>query len=429
MFAQRSHAAMLLLALALCGPAYAGDADNVDVESVDADSVVALLELVIEVDADTARNCLGVLAEKIQTRELPAEQVKRLRPRLEPVLAGIFERGPEHPLHFEAALLAVSWGDAPATESVRRVLRGPSQDGTRRRRAVESLVAAGDRKVLDDVAALLAPESKTPAELQSAALAALGRLEDDRVAGVVLASYPRLSPDLQPKAVGLLTQRTAWSKALLAAIGDDGLPASTLNAGQVAGLLARGDEELTRLVAAKWGTVRAERNPQREAVVAEMRDFLQRSAGDPLVGRQVFAKVCGQCHKLHGEGQEVGPDITANGRSSYEQLLSNVFDPSLVIGAAYQARTLVTEDGRVLTGLLAEDNEQRIVLKTQGGKLETIPRGEIELLKVSELSLMPEGLERQLKPEELADLFAFLVLDGPPEAADTRRIPGAPAPR
>jgi putative heme-binding domain-containing protein len=140
----------------------------------------------------------------------------------------------------------------------------------------------------------------------------------------------------------------------------------------------------------------------------------------------VFTKVCGQCHKIYGQGQEVGPEITSNGRASFEQLLSNVFDPSLVIGAAYQARIVATGDGRVLTGLLAEDNEQRIVLKIQGGKLETIPRDEVEAIKVSELSLMPEGLEKQLKAEELADLFAFLVLDSPPESPDAKPIPGTP---
>ena len=69
-----------------------------------------------------------------------------------------------------------------------------------------------------------------------------------------------------------------------------------------------------------------------------------------------------------------------------------MFDPSLVIGAAYQARTVVTDDGRVLTGLVVEDNEQRLVLKMQGGKLETIARGDIEEVRVSQLSLMPEEM-------------------------------------
>src|SRR5206468_7030149 len=118
-------------------------------------------------------------------------------------------------------------------------------------------------------------------------------------------------------------------------------------------------------------------------------------------------KICAQCHKMHGEGTDVGPDITSNGRSDFEQLLSNVFDPSLVIGAGYQATTVVTTAGQVVTGLVVEASPQLAVLKVQGGELKTIPRASIDELNVSRVSLMPEGLERQLQPQEIADLFAF----------------------
>ena len=75
---------------------------------------------------------------------------------------------------------------------------------------------------------------------------------------------------------------------------------------------------------------------------------------------------------------------------------------------------------------MVEDNAQRIVLKIQGGKLETIPRDQIEERIVSRLSMMPENLESQLKPQELADLFEFLTLSTPPDDPHARRIPGAP---
>jgi putative heme-binding domain-containing protein len=146
-----------------------------------------------------------------------------------------------------------------------------------------------------------------------------------------------------------------------------------------------------------------------------------------VAGIEVYKKLCAQCHKLHGEGQEVGPDITANGRNDFEQLLSNVFDPSLVIGASYQAITVTTKKGQLITGLAVEDNAQRIVLKVQGGKIETIPRGEVDEQFVSKLSMMPEDLEKQLKPQEIADLFAYICLDKPPSDPTARRIPGTPS--
>ena len=147
--------------------------------------------------------------------------------------------------------------------------------------------------------------------------------------------------------------------------------------------------------------------------------------GDPIAGQAVFHKLCAACHKIHGQGPDVGPDITANGRNDFDQLVSNVFDPSLVIGPGYQATTVATTDGRVLTGLLAEDGKDRVVLKLQGGKLETIPRDQVDEMKTAAVSLMPDEMEKQLVPQEIADLFAFLCLDKPPSDPSAKPLPGA----
>ena len=260
----------------------------------------------------------------------------------------------------------------------------------------------------------------------SRVLTSLGRYDAPSVADIVLKSYPRLAANVQPRAIELLTQRPSWSKRLVESIGKESLPTSVLSANQVARLQASRDAELVELVRTRWGTVRTERNPQRTQVIGDIRELLTSTIGDPLRGQLVFNKVCGQCHKIYGQGQEVGPDITRNGRASFDQLLSNVFDPSLVIGAAYQARTVITTEGRVLTGLVAEDNEQRLVLKIQGGKQEVVPRDKVDEVVVSKLSLMPEDLEKQLKPQELVDLFQFLTLDHAPQDPQAALIPGAP---
>src|SRR5262249_40287094 len=189
------------------------------------------------------------------------------------------------------------------------------------------------------------------------------------------AEYPRLEGELQSRAIELLTERTGWSYQLMEAIARKQVPAQALNVNHVRQLLSSRDKELVRQVKARWGTVRDGRNPEREQVVAQMRQFLKASRGEAAAGVQVFRKTCAQCHKLHGEGVDVGPDITVNGRSDFEQLLSNVFDPNLVIGASYQATVVHTQKGQALTGLVVEDGADRVVLKVQGGKLEVIPRG------------------------------------------------------
>jgi putative heme-binding domain-containing protein len=214
-----------------------------------------------------------------------------------------------------------------------------------------------------------------------------------------------------------LTRWPAWT--LLAAVADKKIPASAISVNQVRKLMASKDPDVLKQVKEHWGTLRTERNPQREKVVAEMKDLLNRTKGDPRAGIPVFKKLCAQCHKIYGEGQEVGPDLTHDGRANFDLLLSNVFDPSLVIGVAYQATNVV----------LVEDSPKRVVLKLQGGKLETIPRDDVDMLTVSKVSLMPEDVEKQLKPQEIADLFAYLTLDKPPDDPAARKIPGTPNPR
>jgi putative heme-binding domain-containing protein len=98
----------------------------------------------------------------------------------------------------------------------------------------------------------------------------------------------------------------------------------------------------------------------------------------------------------------------------------------LVIGPAYQTTTVVTEGGRNLTGLVVEDSDRRIVLKLPGGGQEAVPRNDVKYTRTGKLSMMPEGIENLLDKHELADLFAFLALDRPPDDPQARPIPGAP---
>src|SRR5205085_12091359 len=184
------------------------------------------------------------------------------------------------------------------------------------------------------------------------------------------------------------------------------LPAAALTANHLRRILDGNDREAIWAVEKAFGTVRKERNPAREKVVAEMGAYLRQHPGDAKAGAAVFKKLCAQCHTIYGEGASVGPDLTGNGRASFDQLLSNVFDPSLVIGPGYQATTVETKDGRTLTGLVTEDNAQRIVLKLPGGGQQAIARGDVEYANVSPLSMMPEGIETLFDRRELADLFA-----------------------
>lgn len=413
---------VILAAAAICLAPLAGE------ESDNVDSLVSLLELVIDADAETASQCLGTIGEKIRTGQVPPATVEDLKERLKEPLEKILAGKAEGPLVADAALVAATWKDPAALKILRTIAEQPDLPAGKQQLALETLVVIGDPSALPTAEKLLTTSGKGAALAQEVALTALSRSDAPQVANIVLQAYPTLSGEMQPRAIELLTQRVAWSKVLVAQIADKKIPPSALNVNQVRKLLSLGDKDLAAEVTKHWGTIREARDPAREQLVRQMRDLLAKTPGDPHRGKVMYTKLCGQCHKLHGEGQEVGPDITANGRASYDQLLSNVFDPSLVIGSSYQARSIRTIDGRAITGLLVEDNDQRIVLKVQGGKEEIIPREQVEEMKVSELSLMPEGIEKQYTPQELADLFAYITLDKPPSDPSARRISGTPQP-
>jgi putative heme-binding domain-containing protein len=311
--------------------------------------------------------------------------------------------------------------------AMRTLARAPRADHEMRLLAIGALWSHEPPEAVHPLVETLLSKDSDPgsAEFRGKVLEALGELDDPAVGTIVLKAFPRLPASLQAGAVELLTERPAWTKALLAAVAEKRIPASVLNVTQLRKLQQSRDLEVVGRVRAIWGTIRDRRNPQRERIVDQIRRSIRRTPGDPVAGQSVFGKLCAQCHKIYGSGEEVGPDLTSNGRNDFDQLVSNVFDPNLVIGPGYQATTIATADGRVLTGLLAEDGKDRVVLKIQGGKLETIPRDQVDQVKTAEVSLMPEEVEKQLSPQEIADLFAFLSLDRPPTDPTAKPLPGA----
>lgn len=370
---------------------------------------------------------LAALRTRVQNREFSREQIEALRLEMQPELDAIFadeHEGICSALWNEALLLSASWNGATGKEIATRLLASDATPVAVKSMLLTALVSGGDEGLVLSVRPLLFDTKPEAKELRRTALAAIGRLESPEVGETVLDAYDKMEPDLRPSAIELLTSRSAWAKQLLAAIKENRVPREVMSVNHVRKLLASNDQELVDQVTASWGALRTERSPERDQIIATMRDVIRKAPGDAHRGQAVFTKLCATCHKMYGEGQEVGPDITVNGRSSFEQLLSNVFDPSLVIGSAYQAVTINTVDGRVLTGLLAENSDQRVVLKQQGGKTETVARGDVEEMAVSKLSLMPEDVEKQLNEQEIADLFAYITLDKPPTDPSARQLPG-----
>jgi putative heme-binding domain-containing protein len=142
-----------------------------------------------------------------------------------------------------------------------------------------------------------------------------------------------------------------------------------------------------------------------------MTNDLRAGAGDPVNGRIVFRKHCATCHKLHGEGGEVGPDLKAANRKDRDFLLVSLVDPGAVVRREFVTYALATTSGQVLSGLIVEQDAAAVTLLDEKGVRHRIARSEIEQVKELTTSLMPERLLEGLSPDQLRDLFAYLQSD------------------
>jgi putative heme-binding domain-containing protein len=145
----------------------------------------------------------------------------------------------------------------------------------------------------------------------------------------------------------------------------------------------------------------------RAAVIAKYRPALS-DEPDLTQGRAVFQKVCATCHRLGEEGHVVGPELTSVSNKSAEDLLIALLDPNREAQPRYASYTILTTDGRVVTGLIAAESSETITLRRAEAKEDTIRRENIEVMNANGVSLMPAGLEKDLTPRQVADVIGLV---------------------
>jgi putative heme-binding domain-containing protein len=164
-----------------------------------------------------------------------------------------------------------------------------------------------------------------------------------------------------------------------------------------------------QLLEKTWGTVR-ETPEEKQQMIVQYKQMIEEKKGpkpDPMLGRTIYSKTCQQCHVLFARGGSVGPELTGSNRANLDYLLSNIVDPSAVMAKEYQPTIVLTEDGRVVTGIVRSETDQALTLQTVDGT-EVIPKEEIEQRMLSEKSMMPEDQLRPFSPHEIRSLVAYL---------------------
>ena len=133
--------------------------------------------------------------------------------------------------------------------------------------------------------------------------------------------------------------------------------------------------------------------------------------GDPQSGHELFASAqCSSCHQFSGKGQGIGPDLTSlASRFSIREMIEATIDPHKDVASRYRAKTLVTEDGEQITGLMVDVKNEPYMVMTSDGRRVKVERDEVEAIRLSEFSHMPEGLVDDLSLSQISDLFAYLA--------------------
>lgn len=377
---------------------------------------------------EMASALVGATATLVRSR--PADEVSELlQPMLRPsdapggfapwqweVLAGVLEGTasspqkwpwkPDDALHrtvlqmLEQARRRVSDASLAETERV-RFLRFLGFDETHR------------QAELDLLGGLLAP-SQSPS-VQQHALRTLNRIADDGVVDIVLANWQGHTPAIKGMILDLLLGRPRWTKGLLEAMTAGKVSLADWDATRRQTLLDHADAEIRAAAARLFnGATSADR----AKVLAEYRSALS-LPGDAVEGKRLFAKHCSGCHRLENVGHAVGPDLAAVAAKPPEYLLQEILDPNRNVDNRYTIYRILTRDGQVLSGLLAAENATTLTLRGQESREETVLRSEIEELKGTGRSLMPEGFEKELNPQAMSDLLAYLASAVPTPAKST----------
>lgn len=272
-----------------------------------------------------------------------------------------------------------------------------------RRAAVAMMASAPYETMAPVVEQLLVP--RQPLEMQIAAIEALAAVDDARVATLLLADWHAKTPKVQQAAMGAVFRRQDRLPALLDAVENADIPRWSLDSSRCEQLR----ESSVKEIRDRANTLLAEQlvREDRKDIIARYVAVLAKSR-DGQRGKQVFEKQCAKCHRLQDKGFTVGPELSSTTRRSDETLVADVLDPSSQITAGFNNYSVVTEAGRIFTGVLAAETATSVTLLREEAKEDTILRKDIDEMVASSISMMPENLEKEVSPQDVADLIAYL---------------------
>ncbi|MFC5411793.1 PVC-type heme-binding CxxCH protein [Larkinella bovis] len=299
---------------------------------------------------------------------------------------------------------------APATAALQRA----AQTATNPEKSVEQRAEAISFLALRDPASqkpllkkLVTPNE--PLSVQVAALQAMSSIDDETVSEYVLQQWPVMTPDIREPAIatffaGSEKVRPTRTRLLLDAVEKGIIDQSSIGWPRSVGLMASGDKALRD----RARVLLTKKDRQRDEVIKQYQAALEMKA-DAEKGMLVFQQNCALCHQIGGSGGvSFGPDLATIRNRRPASILGDILDPNLSIADGYDLWTITLKNGETVQGLIPTETPTALTVRNQGGIETTIARQDIESLKAMNMSAMTAGLEKQINPQQMADLLAYI---------------------
>jgi putative membrane-bound dehydrogenase-like protein len=337
-------------------------------------------------------------------------------------LLAVLDRLPAPESALSRELLSGAMGKLPA--GARERIKGQSKAGALLKELVAEAIAVAKNEKngeADHVAAVrtlglaeftvarpIFAESlkvRHPQAVQKAVLETLARFEEPAVADIVIDAWPGLSPQVRASAAETLFARPGWLNTFLDAVEKEKIKTSEIDPARIQLLQIAADPMIRRRSEKLFAGTQLSK---RQDVVAEYQKALKLK-GDARSGKEIFKKNCSACHRLEGVGETIGAELAAIKERGADFILLNILDPNREVLPKFITYYAVTDTGRTLTGMIAAETATSITLRRPDGASETLLRVNIQELRSTGMSFMPEGLEKQINQQEMADLLCYLM--------------------
>jgi putative heme-binding domain-containing protein len=309
--------------------------------------------------------------------------------------------------------LAVRSGDAAAAKKALELLKDKKAPVAKRAAIALVFAELGRKEAIDPINAVFSAGGNEA--LKRALLPAVAKYDDHKVVRAMLDGWEQRIAGNQPlreAALRVMAGRKDWAKMLLAEVDLWHVPAKHFTTDIVRQLSAFNDPDINAAIEKHWKGLLAVA-PTAELVKEgeRIKSVLRSGTGDAGKGKLLFTQRCAVCHKLFGEGNVIGPELTGYERGNLDFWLNNILTPSLEIREGYGAYLVELKNGQILTGMMAAQDAKGITLRDVANQLTKVKQDDIKTLTASPMSLMPPGMLTGVTEADLRDLFAYMMRD------------------